>query len=245
MKNYRLVLSYDGTRYKGWQRLKTTDNTIQGKAEAALERILGAETELHSSGRTDAGVHARRQVCSFRTDSSLPASAILAQLRELLPEDIGALELAEAAPRFHARYNCRERHYVYRVWCGDEPNVFERRYLYFFRAKPDLAAMRRAAEALTGEHDFAAFTSEKKGKRSTVRCIRSLEIQACGSELRFDIRADGFLWNMVRIIVGTLLEVGDDRRDADSVPAVLASGCRENAGFTVPARGLILWDAEY
>ena len=171
MTNYRLVLSYDGTRYRGWQKQGNTDNTIQAKLEALLSRLLGQEIEVAGSGRTDAGVHARAQVCSFRAETDMSCDELLKKIRDFLPEDIGAISLTEAAPRFHARLNAREKTYIYRVWNSDAPNVFERKYMYAFPARLNIDEMRCAADMLCGEHDFLAFCSLKKMKKSSVRTI--------------------------------------------------------------------------
>ena len=245
MHTYRLTLCYDGGRYRGWQRQGNTDNTIQSRIETALESVLGTETEAAGSGRTDAGVHARAQVCSFRTQRALDCAAVLEALRANLPEDIGALSLEEAAPRFHARLNCREKTYIYRVWNSTAPNVFERRYMYRFEPKLDDAAMRRAADALCGEHDFTAFCANRHMKKSAVRCLKRIDIERRGDEVRVAMTGDGFLYNMARIIAGTLLEVGTHRRAAEDMEAILASRERGNAGFTAPAHGLTLWEVRY
>ncbi|MBQ6927683.1 MAG: tRNA pseudouridine(38-40) synthase TruA [Oscillospiraceae bacterium] len=242
---FRLTLCYEGTRYRGWQRQGNTDNTIQARLEALLTRLLEQPVELAASGRTDAGVHARRQVCSFRADTDWDVDFMLTQLRKFLPEDIGAVSLEEAAPRFHARLNCREKTYLYRVWNSEAPNVFERRLMYAFPAPLDLEAMRRAAEALLGEHDFSAFCANRHMKKSAVRSIHSIEIRREGEEVRLFFTGNGFLYNMVRILTGTLLEVGTGQRSEESVRAALESLEREQAGFTAPAQGLTLWDVRY
>ncbi len=244
-RNYRLTLCYDGTRYRGWQRQGNTDNTIQARIEEILSRLLDQPVEIAASGRTDAGVHARHQVCSFKANANYDNQFMLTELRKYLPEDIGALELTEAAPRFHARLNCREKTYVYRVWNSAEPNVFERKYLYAYPAPLDLDLMRRAGEDLVGEHDFSAFCSAKHMKKSAVRELRSIGIERLGGEVRLTYTGNGFLYNMVRILTGTLLEVGSGQRSAGSVRAALESLEREQAGFTAPAQGLILWDVRY
>ncbi|MBR1566913.1 MAG: tRNA pseudouridine(38-40) synthase TruA [Oscillospiraceae bacterium] len=244
-RNFRLTLCYDGTRWRGWQRQGNTDNTIQARVEGILSRLLDQPVEIAASGRTDAGVHARRQVCSFRADTNYDNQFMLTDLRKYLPEDIGALELTEAAPRFHARLNCREKTYVYRVWNSAEPNVFERKYLYAYPAPLDLDLMRRAGESLLGEHDFSAFCSAKHMKKSTVRELKSIGIERLGGEVRLTYTGNGFLYNMVRILTGTLLEVGSGQRSAESVCAALESFDRGQAGFTAPAQGLILWDVRY
>ena len=244
-RNFRLTLCYDGTRYRGWQRQGNTENTIQAKMEAMLSRMLSQEIELAASGRTDAGVHARRQVCSFRADTDYENIFMLTELRKHLPEDIGAISLEEAGPHFHARLNCREKTYVYRVWNSEEPNVFERRYVFPDPAPLDIDSMRKAAQSLLGEHDFSAFCSNKHMKKSAVRTLSDIQIERWGGEVRLTYTGSGFLYNMVRILTGTLLEVGHGQRSVDSVKTALLSLDREQAGFTAPAQGLILWDVQY
>lgn len=245
MRNFMLTLCYDGGRYRGWQRQGNTENTIQARVETLLSRLLEQEIELAASGRTDAGVHARRQVCSFRAETEHDAEFMLTELRKHLPEDIGALSLEEAPPRFHARLSCREKTYLYRVWNSAEPNVFERRYLYVFPGELDLDAMRDAAALLPGEHDFAAFCAQPRMKKSTVRTLTDIRIERRGGEVRLFYTGNGFLYNMVRILTGTLLEVGSGQRSAQSVPDALQSLDRKRAGFTAPAQGLTLWDVRY
>lgn len=245
MKNYMLILCYDGTRYSGWQRQGNTGDTVQAKLETLLSRILGQSVEVSGSGRTDAGVHARHQVCSFRADTEMSCEELLREMRLYLPEDIGALSLEEAPPRFHARLSCVGKTYVYRIWNSDEPNVFERRYMYAYPGVLDTKAMSEAAALLCGEHDFTSFTSNRRMKKSAVRRLDSIEIKRLGNELRITLCGSGFLYNMVRIIVGTLIEVGSGKRRAGDIPAVLAAHSRSEAGFTAPAQGLILWDVRY
>ncbi len=244
MRNLRLDICYDGSRYRGWQRLPGTENTIQGKLEHTLSRILGEEVEISGSGRTDAGAHAALQVANFHCESSLPCEEILAQLRRYLPEDMGIYSCVEASPRFHARLNCKAKTYRYRVWNCAEPCVFDRKFVYIFPEKLDIPAMEEAAKYLLGEHDFSAFCANKKMKKSTVRRIDSLTITREGSELIFTVTGNGFLYNMVRIMVGTLLEVGRGQRRAERIP-LLFGGKREEAGFLVPAQGLCLMEVEY
>ncbi len=245
MRNFKLTLCYDGGRYRGWQRQGNTENTIQAKMEAILSRLLGQEIELAASGRTDAGVHARCQVCSFRAETEADVRFMLTELRKYLPEDIGALSLEEAPARFHARLSCREKTYLYRVWNSAQPNVFERKYLHVFPEALDLDAMHEAAALLLGEHDFSAFCTNPRMKKSAVRCLTDIRIERAGGELRLFYTGGGFLYNMVRIMTGTLLEVGAGRRSAESVRAALESRDRAQAGPTAPAQGLILWDVRY
>lgn len=245
MRNIKLILTYDGTRYKGWQRLTGEDNTIQGRLETVLSRVLGQPIEVSGSGRTDAGAHALGQVASFHCDSAMPCGELLERLRQYLPEDIGVLSCQEAAPRFHARLNAVSKTYRYSVWNSTDPCVFRRKFTYRLEAPLDLAAMEQAAAFLRGTHDFRSFCSNKKFKKSTVRTIHSLDITRAGPELLFTVRGDGFLYNMVRILVGTLLEIGQGRRAPEDIPAILEAKNREAAGYTVPASGLFLMEVSY
>lgn len=245
MNNYKLTLSYDGTRYRGWQRQGNTENTIQAKVEGALSRILGQSVEVSGSGRTDAGAHARMQVVSFRAATELTVQEILSRLRISLPEDIAANDLTIAAPRFHARLSCIGKTYIYRVQNSEVPNVFERKFMYRVSEALDVAAMEDAAKILLGEHNFTAFQSNKRMKKSAVRRIDAIDITRHGEEIRFTVSGDGFLYNMVRIIVGTLLEAGAHRMSAEDVRYALDSKVRENAGPTAPAQGLCLWEIFY
>ena len=244
MRNIRLDICYDGTRYRGWQRLPGKDDTLQGKLEATLSRILGEQIEISGSGRTDAGVHARGQVANFHCESPMPCEEILPKLRQYLPEDIGILACKECSPRFHARLNAVEKTYCYRIWNSQMPCVFERRYVAVMDETLDVAAMAQAAKYLEGEHDFSAFCGNPKFKKSTVRCIRSVIIEEQGHEIRILFTGDGFIHNQVRIMVGTLIEVGRGERDADSIPD-LFGGKREQAGFLAPAQGLCLMEVFY
>lgn len=243
MSVYRLELCYDGSRYKGWQKQGNTSPTIQEKIETALSRLLGEEIECAGSGRTDAGVHARRQVLSFHAPS-LDCDKVLSELRQHLPEDIGALSLCEAPPRFHARLSCTGKTYLYRLWYSSEPCVFERKYVWRHEGTLNVPEMEKAAAALCGRHDFAAFSTGRT-KKSTVRTVASIRMEDTGRELRLYFRGDGFLYNMVRILTGTLVEVGEGRRRADDMAAILLSLDRKNAGPTAPPQGLMLWDVEY
>ena len=244
MRNLRLDICYDGTRYKGWQRLQGDENTVQGKLEQALSRILGEAIEISGSGRTDAGAHAVGQVANFHCNSKMPCQQILSQLSRYLPEDIGIYSCQEVPDRFHARLNAKAKTYRYRVWNSDAPCVFERRYVYVCPEKLDVAAMRRGAALFLGEHDFSAFCANRNFKKSTVRRIDSLCVEEVGDEIRFVVTGNGFLYNMVRIIVGTLLEVGSGARDAESIPDLFGQK-RESAGVLVPAKGLCLMEVFY
>jgi len=244
MRNLRLEICYDGTRYRGWQRLPGKDDTIQGKLETALSRILGEPIEISGSGRTDAGVHARGQVANFHCESTMPAQEILSQLRRYLPEDIGIYSCRDVSPRFHARLNAKEKTYRYRIWNSESPCVFDRRFVAVMPEKLNIAAMEQAAQQLLGEHDFSAFCGNAKMKKSTVRYIRSIDISRHGEEVWMEFTGNGFLHNMVRILVGTLVEVGRGERELDSIHA-LFGGKRAEAGFLAPGQGLCLMEVFY
>ena len=244
MRNLRLDICYDGTRYKGWQRQSGSDATVQGKIEQCLSKILGEPIEISGSGRTDAGVHALGQVANFHCESQMSAPEILENLRRYLPEDIGIYSCKDCSGRFHARLNAREKIYRYRIWNSDAPCVFERKYAVLMPEKLDLAAMEAAAKHLEGEHDFSAFCGNPKFKKSTVRFIRSVQIRRAGEELHIFFTGNGFIHNQVRIMVGTLIEVGRGERTPDSIPALFGNK-RSEAGFLAPAQGLCLMEVTY
>ena len=210
-RNLRLDICYDGTRYRGWQRLTVGEGTIQGKLETVLSRILEEPIEVCGSGRTDAGVHAAHQIANFHCENPMPPEKILRQLRRYLPEDIGIYSCEEAAPRFHARLNATGKTYRYRIWASDAPCVFQRRFVW---ADPE-------------ELDVAAMTVSRQG-----------------GELRITVTGNGFLYNMVRILVGTLVEVGRWQRTPESIPALFGQP-REKAGFLAPPQGLCLMEVTY
>ena len=244
MRNLRLDICYDGTKYKGFQRLVNPDHTIQGKLEQTLSRLLGETVEISGSGRTDAGTHALGQVVSFHCESQMPCDEILSGLRQYLPEDIGVYACKNVSPRFHARLNAKTKTYRYRVWNSAEPCVFERKYVWIDRDAVDVAKMHAAAQQFLGTHDFSAFCGNKNMKKSTVRCIEKITVEQHGSEVIFTVTGNGFLQHMVRIMVGTLLEVGKGQRKADSI-VKLFGGVRAGAGPAVPASGLCLMEVTY
>ena len=244
MRNLRLDICYDGTRYRGWQRLPGKDDTIQGKLETTLSRILGEPIEISGSGRTDAGVHAKHQIANFHCDTAMTAEEILEQLRRYLPEDIGIHSCKDVSPRFHARLNAKEKTYLYRIWNSETPSVFDRRYVTVMPERLNLDAMQEAADYLCGEHDFSAFCGNAKMKKSTVRFIRRIAIERCGDEIRLYFTGNGFLHNMVRILTGTLVEVGRGERTPESLPELFGNK-RAEAGFLAPAKGLCLEEVMY
>lgn len=255
MRNFRLLLQYEGTRYRGWQRQESTENTIQGKLELLLSRMVGGAVEVQGSGRTDAGVHALGQVANFHADTDMSPEQILTYMNSYLPEDIAVLSVKEVSERFHSRLNAVGKSYCYRVVNSTLPHVFDRRYVHVVEEPLDIEAMRRAAAYLLGTHDFKAFTSAGKSKKSTVRTIDNIEIDkersvsaALGGvkdEICFFYSGNGFLYHMVRIVTGTLLEVGLHKREPHEMEELLKAGLRENAGELVPAKGLTLMEVRY
>ncbi len=240
----RLDICYDGSRYKGWQRLANTDNTIQQKLEQTLSRILNEPVEITGSGRTDAGTHALGQVANCRCHSQMPCQEILEQLRRYLPEDIGIYSVKNASDRFHARLNAKTKTYCYRLWNSDAPCVFDRKYVCVDPVPVNVELMQQAAQHFLGEHDFSAFTVNKNKKKSTVRYIHNLEIVRQGHEIRFTVTGNGFLHHMVRIMVGTLLEVGRGERTVDSIPMLFGAE-RSAAGRLMESCGLCLMEVTY
>lgn len=244
MRNLRLDICYEGTRYRGWQRLSNTQNTIQAKLEQTLSRILEEPIEVSASGRTDAGTHAMGQVVSFHCNSIMPCDEILSKLRRYLPEDIGIYSCKNVSDRFHARLNAKTKTYIYRLWNSDQPCVFDRKFVYVDSRLVDIDAMRKAADHFLGEHDFAAFCANKRMKKSTVRYIHQFTVERKGNEIVFTVTGNGFLHHMVRIMVGTLLEVGRGERTAESIPDLFL-GVRSDTGELIPACGLCLWEVNY
>ena len=243
--NCKLTIQYDGSRYDGWQRQGNTDNTVQGKLEGVLSRLAGRPVEVHGAGRTDAGVHALGQVASVKLPGEHTSEEILNYVNQYLPEDIAVTVVEEAEERFHARLSAKGKVYRYAIRMGAVPDVFRRKYQYRVEGPLDVPAMERAAALLTGTHDYRSFCSNKRYKKSTVRTVQAIDIAADGPDLTITYRGDGFLYNMVRILAGTLLEVGLGERGAEEMPAILAALDRSAAGRTAPARGLTLMSVEY
>jgi tRNA pseudouridine38-40 synthase len=243
-RNIRLDIMYEGTKYQGWQRLGNTDNTIQGKIENVLSKMTEETIQIIGSGRTDAGVHAYQQVANFNTYSQKPLDEMKTYLNEYLPQDISITEIKEASERFHSRYNVMEKTYLYRIWREDYPPIFERPFVYWLNTPLNLDRIKEATSKLIGEHDFQGFTN-KKTKKSTVRNIKDIKIETTPNEIRFYLIADGFLYNMARIIVGTLIEIGREKRTINSIDHIFDSQVRSQAGEKVPAQGLTLHSVRY
>ena len=240
MPNFRLDLCYDGSRYRGWQRLGDSDNTIQGKLEQVLGRMVGAPVEVIGSGRTDAGVHALGQTADFYIPDPISPPEVKSYLNRYLPEDIRILKAEQAGERFHSRLNAVSKTYRYVIETGEKKDVFQRKYVYGLGKRPDVEAMKQGASFLTGERDFKSFCANKKMKKSTVRTVYSIDIREEGSRIILTFRGNGFLYHMVRIMTGTLIEVGLGKRPPEDIKRILAAANREEAGFTAPQRDFSL-----
>ena len=244
MRRVRCVVEYDGTAYVGWQ-TQPNGVSVQETVEGALGKVTGEEVRIHGSGRTDSGVHARAQVFHFDTQVRMPASKFAIAGNMFLPADVRILWSEEAPEDFHARFSAKEKTYRYAVQTGPHARVATRNTACHVHVPLDLEAMREAAALIEGEHDFAAFKSAGVRTETTVRTVFASGWTREGEYLFYDVTGNGFLYNMVRILAGTMLEVGKGLRPVSSVAAALESGRREDAGATAPAHGLTLMRVRY
>ncbi|HHW42884.1 tRNA pseudouridine(38-40) synthase TruA [Desulfofundulus thermobenzoicus] len=248
MRNIKLTIAYDGTNYHGFQEQRGTGLvTIQEVLEKCLSRLAGRPVRVIGAGRTDAGVHARGQVVNFDAAGwGIPAGKIVLALNGVLPPDMAALHAEEVPPGFHARFSARTKTYRYTIYNSRIPSPFWRLYSYFVPRPLDVAAMKQAAAHLVGRHDFASFQAAGSPVKDTVRTLFEAAVEREGEEvIHLVFRGDGFLYNMVRIMVGTLVEVGLHKRDPVEVTTILAARNRVLAGPTVPPQGLCLERVEY
>lgn len=244
MNNYKLVIQYDGGRYKGWQRLGNSDNTIQGKIENVLSEMVGRNIEIIGSSRTDAGVHALAQVANFRISENFTESEVMNYLNRYLPHDISVVDVTLVHERFHARYNAKDKTYVYKIWNKEYTNPFMRKYSMHVEKALDVAEMKKACQHFIGEHDFTAFSNAKSKKKSMVRKVHSIDMEENEGFIQIRVKGNGFLYNMVRKIVGTLIKVGLGEMEAESIPKIIQSKERDQAGFA-EAGGLHLEKIEF
>lgn len=247
MRNIKVTLAYDGTNYFGFQEQRGTPyQTIQGIVEDRLSKLAKREIRVIGAGRTDTGVHARGQVINFEAGSwTIGAERVAYALRSLLPGDIVALESAEVDPSFHARFSAIAKSYRYTIYNGKIPSPFHRLYSYHVPFPLDEGAMRQGAKYLLGRHDFSAFRALGTPVKSTVRTILESRVNRVGDMVYIDVRGDGFLYHMVRMIAGTLIRVGKGKIPPDEVADILISGDSLRGGPTAPARGLCLERVEY
>ena len=248
-RTLKLTISYDGTRFVGWQR-QTEGVSIQGLLEEGLARFEGGPVAVHGAGRTDAGVHALGQVASARMTSGHPLDSVARGLNASLPPDVRVIDVQEAPADFHARFSARSKTYRYQLRNAATVSPFERAYVWHVQEALDIDAMRTSANALVGTHDVAAFGSTGSDTGETVRTITRSELvsgavggwhdTSTGTLVTYEISGDGFLRHMVRAIMGTLVEIGRGQRPATSIAALLAGGSRSQAGVTAPPQGLFL-----
>jgi tRNA pseudouridine38-40 synthase len=244
MRNILLKIEYEGTDYSGWQSQKNA-RSIQDTIQAALERITGRKARLISCGRTDAGVHALNHIANFKTESKIPLFKLQRALNSVLPKDIVIKEAKEVPERFHSRFDARSKTYRYTTITGGAPSAIERNLTSYIPYKLNLALMKKESKALLGKHDFKSFQAADRIERSSVRTIKRLDIRRKGGRIIMDVEADGFLYNMVRNIAGTLIDIGRGRLAAGSMARILKAKDRKAAGETAPAKGLCLIEVKY
>lgn len=246
MNRIRMIVQYEGTAYVGWQ-AQPNGLSVQERLEAELHKITGEDIRLHGSGRTDSGVHARAQVAHFDTNSRVPPDKFAYALNAGLPPDIRAVYSGSAPQAFHARFDVARKHYRYAVWHSPHGNPFLRNTTLHVHHPLDVAAMAEAAALALGEHDFGAFKAAGIEMKSTVRnlYVSQWEQGEAPGLLYYRVAGSGFLYNMVRILVGTMLEIGGARRSVADMARALSTAIREDAGPTAPAHGLTLWRVEY
>ena len=244
MRTYKLTIAYDGGGYQGWQRQTNTERTIQGILERTISSQTGFPVEVNGSGRTDAGVHALGQTASVVLPGQAEEDFFTGEINEALPADIRIIYAQLVKNGFHARKSAVAKRYEYRVDTGEKPDVFTRRYTYHFPQKLDLERMKKAAAYLAGTHEFAGYT-DKKDEKSTKRTIYDIMVSGQGSRVNLTFDGTGFLYHMVRILTGTLLEAGTYQRTPESVRDALDTKDRSRAGFLAPAIGLFLREVRY
>lgn len=243
---YQMIISYDGKRYNGWQKQGNTSNTIQEKLETLFFRLFREPVSIQGAGRTDAGVHALAQSASFSL--AYPVSSTedaLVKINSYLPEDIRVLKLIPRSDRFHARLNACGKHYRYRIFTGAIQSPFERNYSLWVTEPLQLEKMKAAAELLTGTHDFLGFCSNRHMKKSSIRTIHKINFRQQEDILTIDFYGNGFLYHMIRIITGTLIEIGAGRMDLTHIRDILSEKDRSLAGPCVAAKGLYLVEVDY
>ena len=239
-----LKIEYDGTAYGGWQRLKNAPS-IQQTIEEALERALGCSCRVIGAGRTDAGVHAYGQVAHLDIETKIPADRFSYILNQKLPDDIRIVQSWQAAENFHARRDAIGKHYRYTIYQAPHASALERNSSVHVPQQLDVKKMQQAAQVLIGEHDFSAFRTVGSNIVGTVRTVYRLEVQQQGQHIHIDIWGNGFLYNMVRIIAGTLIEVGKGKIPVQEMQSILDSKERARAGATAPAKGLAMCEVFY
>lgn len=239
MRNIKLTIEYDGTSYGGWQKQKN-NRTIQQCIEEAIKLLTGEDVELIGSSRTDAGVHAKGMVANFITNSQIPADKFREAINTKLPDDIGIIKSEEVDRNFHSRYDSKGKTYCYTLVNRYEKVCIGRNYVYQVRDELNYNLMKEAAKYFLGKHDFKSFKTNGSSVKTSVRTINGLELELKGDVIKIFVSADGFLYNMVRIIVGTLIEVGKGKIKPEDIESIIKNGDRSKAGPCVPPNGLVL-----
>lgn len=245
MRNIKFSVQFDGTRYSGWQRLKDSDNTIQGKLEDVLSKMTGEKISVIGCSRTDKGVHAKSLVSNFHTKTDMKIEEIQKYMNYYLPEDISVTYVDEASDKFHSRYNAKSKIYRYTIDNNMYPDVFTRKFAAHIPDVLDIKAMEKASEYLIGLHDFEAFTTMKSKKKGYERNIHSISITKKNNYVYIDFEGDGFLHNMIRILTGTLVRVGKKELSAADFAAILESKDRSISGPVAPSKGLTLMQVNF
>jgi tRNA pseudouridine38-40 synthase len=247
MRNFKVTFEYDGAEFCGWQTQAQGERTVQGELEAVLLKVLKQPTKVIASGRTDSGVHARGQVISFKADTRMKPFEIERALNSLLPKDIAVLEAREVKVDFHAQYSVKEKTYRYTILNSKYRSVFLRGRVYFYLYPLNITRMRKAAKYLIGRHDFKSFQAYDplRAERQTVRTMKKIVIKKEEDLIHIDVTADGFLYKMVRNIVGTLLAVGSGQLAPEEMSKILKAKNRKTARETAPPEGLCLMSVKY
>lgn len=249
MRNIKLTIEYDGTDFNGWQIQAKGNRTVQDEIEKTLQKIIGKKIHIYGSGRTDSGVHALGQIANFKTTSTIPSEGILRALNTYLPNDISILNIEEAKTKFHSQFDAKKKTYRYTILNRQEACAINRRFCTHIPHKLNTHRMRKATKDLIGRHDFKSFVASnpaKRGKKeSTIRHIYRADLKKRGDYLTFEIESNGFLYKMVRNIVGTLIDIGSKQRPTTNMKTIISSQDRTMAGNTAPSQGLCLIEVKY
>lgn len=244
MRNLLLTISFDGTAYHGWQ-VQENAVTVQQTLQDAFEKICSTRDNVVGCSRTDSGVHANMYCCNIRTENTIACDRLVTALNAVMPRDIAALDCKEVDFDFHARYDCKSKEYIYKIWNSPNKSPFLYDYSLHYKYPLDEKFLSEQAKDFIGTHDFSAFCAAGSSVEDTVRTVMNATVEREGDMVIFRVEADGFLYNMVRIMTGTLLDIAKGRIPADSIPQIIESGSRFAAGYTAPARGLYLNNINY
>jgi tRNA pseudouridine38-40 synthase len=245
MRNLKMILEFDGSRYKGWQKQGDNELTVQGKIEGVLSKMAGETIQVVGCERSDVGVHAENYMANFHTDCELSIEDMLNYLYEFLPEDIVVKSMVEVSERFHVVHNIKSITYVYKINNNEVRNVFNRKYVYHTGMKLNLEEMRMGAESLVGTHDFQGFATVTPDTKSTTKTINYINIIEKNGMIEIEVNADGFLWNMVRIVIASLLDIGEGKLKVEDIETLLTEKTESKYTLMVKTKGLSLRTVEY